>query len=127
MQDRNLTALDDDNRTWALACHLGGLGSLSSVPFAGIIAPLIIWLNKRDEHEYIDYHGKEALNFQISFAIYYAVTLTAAVILTFVLIGILLYPIVFLLYLAQIAGSIYGAIQAKNGEYFRYPLTIRFL
>ena len=37
MRDHILEELEDDNRTWALACHLRGLGSLSSVPFAGII------------------------------------------------------------------------------------------
>src|SRR5699024_59614 len=35
-----------------------------------IVGPLIIWLIKREEYGFIDYHGKEYLNFLISYTIY---------------------------------------------------------
>jgi uncharacterized Tic20 family protein len=35
-----------------------------------LLAPLIVWLMKRDESPEIDAHGKEAVNFQISMLIY---------------------------------------------------------
>src|SRR5699024_11645324 len=38
-----------------------------------ILGPIIIWLLKREESEYIDYHGKEGLNFVISYTAYFAV------------------------------------------------------
>src|SRR5438105_972285 len=47
-----------DERMMAMFCHLGGI-------LGGFILPLVIWLIKKDESRYIDYHGKEALNFQI--------------------------------------------------------------
>jgi len=57
-----------DDRTWAMLCHLSGLAGYV-VPFGNIFGPLIIWLIKRDQSWFVDDQGKEALNFQISWAI----------------------------------------------------------
>jgi hypothetical protein len=56
-------------RTWAMFCHLGTLLGYI-IPFANIIVPLIIWQMKKEESSFIRMHGKEALNFQISLMIY---------------------------------------------------------
>ncbi|TDQ29378.1 DUF4870 domain-containing protein [Zeaxanthinibacter enoshimensis] len=40
------------------------------IPFGNIIAPLVIWLANKEEHEFVDYNGKQALNFQISLLLY---------------------------------------------------------
>ena len=61
--------ISKDARMWAMLCHLGGLAALIPFPFAGIVAPLIIWLVKKEDHPFIDESGKEALNFQITIAI----------------------------------------------------------
>lgn len=127
MDPYEFAAPDRDTRRWAMMCHLGGLASLSSVPFAGILAPLIIWQAKRDEHPFIDDHGKEALNFQISMSIYYAVLLVAATILTFLVIGIFLWPFVGLVWLLQLIGAIVGGVRANEGGFYRFPGIIRFV
>jgi uncharacterized protein len=119
---------DTDARRWAMFCHLGGLaGPLTTVPFANVIVPLVIWLAKRDEHPFIDDQGKEALNFQIATGIYYTLLLVAAVILTFVLIGIFLWPFVFAIWLWQVIGAIYGAIKANDGQAVRFPFIFRLV
>src|SRR6516162_2610753 len=51
-----------DERMMAMFCHLGGI-------LGGFLVPLIIWMIKKEESRYIDYHGKEALNFQITMLI----------------------------------------------------------
>jgi uncharacterized Tic20 family protein len=40
------------------------------IPFSSFILPLLIWSNKRKESKYIDYHGKQVLNFQLSLFLY---------------------------------------------------------
>ena len=56
-----------DERTWAMFCHLSGfLGYFVVVPFASIIGPLVVWLLKKDASAFVDAHGKEAINFQIT-------------------------------------------------------------
>ena len=88
--------------------------------FTTIIAPLIIWLMKKDESEFINTHGKEYFNFFISYTIYTIV----ACLLMLILIGFLLVPILAVMWLVF---SIIAAVKAYNGEYYVIPLTIRFI
>ncbi|MDQ0206032.1 DUF4870 domain-containing protein [Alkalicoccobacillus murimartini] len=85
-----------------------------------IIAPLIIWVIKKDESKFINFHGKQYFNFVISYFIYGIV----AYILTIALIGFALIPIFFVLSLIFI---IVAAVKAYNGEMYVIPLTIRFI
>ena len=105
---------------WGMFCHLAALAALTGVPLAHVLAPLVVWLIKRDAHPFIDEQGKEALNFQISMTIY---ALVSAV-LIIVIIGLLLLPIVLI---ADLVLVIVASIKASNGQSYRYPLTIRFI
>jgi len=56
-----------EERNWGLAIHLAGvLGMLFIPPVGNILAVLVVWLIKRNESEFLDLNGKEALNFQIT-------------------------------------------------------------
>jgi len=116
----------NDARTWAMFCHLAGLaGFVIPVVLSGIIAPLIVWQMKKDEHPFIDEQGKEALNFQISMPLY-AMIGTAACFIT--CIGVVLIPfVVGAVYFVNLIFLIIAAIKANNGEHYRYPLSIRFI
>lgn len=109
----------DSERGWAMTCHLSTFAGYI-FPFANIIAPLIVWLCKRKDHEYIDQQGKEAINFQLSLSLYYFV----AFILVFMLVGIILIP---LLMLFRLIATIIASVDAYQGKAFRYPLCIRFI
>lgn len=108
-----------DERMWAMFCHLSGLVGFV-IPFGNIIAPLIIWMIKKEEYPLVNDQGKEALNFQISMTIY----ILASVILIFLVIGI---PLLVILGLFGLIMVIIASIKANEGEKYRYPLTIRFL
>jgi hypothetical protein len=114
--------LSKDARKWAMFCHLAGLaGLLPMTPvFGSVIAPLIIWQIKKDEFEFVDEQGKEALNFQISILIY----AIAAGLLCFACIGFFLLPAV---YIFDMIFLLIAAVKANNGERYRYPLSIRFI
>jgi uncharacterized Tic20 family protein len=90
------------------------------IPFAGIIAPIVIWQMKKDEIPALDAHGKMIANWMISALIYSAVSF----VLAFVLIGFLGF---IALAVVGVAFPIIGAIKAYNGELWEYPLTIKFL
>ncbi len=110
-------------RMWAMFCHLAGLAWLLwwVVPMiGGVIAPLIVWQLKKDEHSFIDEHGKEALNFQISMLIYGVI----AGLLCFACIGFVLLPAVMV---ADIVFSIIASTKGSGGRSYKYPLTIRFV
>jgi uncharacterized protein len=107
------------DRSWNIFTHLSAVIGFV-IPFGNIIGPLVIWLIKRDQLPSVAEHGREAVNFQISMSIY---TILAAISI-FAFVGILLLPVVILLNLVL---TIVAAVKASNGEFFRYPLTIRFV
>ncbi len=109
----------NDERSFATFAHLGALAGCV-IPMGSIILPLVIWLVKREESEYVDKQAKEALNFQISMAIMFIV----AGLLCFILIGI---PILIGLFVFDIVVSIIAAIRANEGRYYQYPINFRFI
>jgi uncharacterized protein len=88
--------------------------------FTVFIGPLVIWLVKKNESSYIDYHGREYLNFLISYAVYGIVS----GILMIVLIGFILAPVVGVL---GVVFTIIGAIKAYEGQEYRIPFIFRIL
>ena len=107
-------------RTWAALCHASALFGVF-LHFPGhILGPLIVWLVKRSDSSEIDAHGKEALNFQISMLIY---NLVAAV-FCLILIGFVFLAILWVLNAVFV---IIAAVQASDGKFYRYPMTIRFI
>lgn len=106
--------------TAALFVHLSAFSIFVGIPFGWIIGPLVIWLIFRDRSAFIDEHGKEALNFQISYTIYSMISL----ILCLILIGFLLLAAIGILWFIFV---IIATVRASNGEGYRYPFTIRFI
>ena len=108
-----------DERTWAMLSHFSAL-CMFIFPFGNILAPLIIWLIKKEEMSFVEDQAKEVLNFQISMTIY----LLISVILCFILIGI---PIVIGLVIFCFFITIIAAISANDGKAYRYPINLRLI
>lgn len=106
-------------RQWGMFAHLSALAGLI-IPFGNVLGPLIIWQIKKNEFPFVDDQGKEALNFQITVAIAAVVSM----ILTLILIGILL---LFAVGIAALVFSIIAGIKANEGQYYRYPFTLRLI
>jgi len=121
MQYRPVASLQTaDERQMGLLLHLSQLANIILFPI-GIIAPILIWQLNKDKIPALDAHGKMVMNWMLSTIIY----VIASVILIFVfLIGLI--PLVGLM-IAGIAFPIIGAVKANNGEFWEYPLTIKFL
>lgn len=114
-------AKDKNENTLGIVCHLLAFAQFALiVPCGNIIGPLVLWLLKRADSPYIDEHGKEVLNFNISWAIYGVIAGLSCLIL----IGFVIGPILFV---AWIVFVIIGSMKASEGKLYRYPLTIRFL
>ena len=112
--------IDDPNeRQWGMFTHLAALATFI-IPFGNIVGPLIIYLMKKDEYQFVDDQGKEVLNFQITWSI----ILFLSIIFIVVGIGILL---LIGFGIAWLILTIVGAIKANEGVYYRYPMTIKFL
>jgi uncharacterized protein len=117
----------NSTRQWEVLCHVSSMAGLLGFPFGNILGPLIVWLAKRNESAGVDAHGKESLNFHISWTVYGLVLGGLTAILSFILIGFLLIPVLILGWLAMVILVVVGSVKASNGELYRYPLTIRFI
>jgi len=86
-----------------------------------VVPALIMWLIKRDQSSFIDDHGKEAVNFQISLVLYSLVGFP----LMFVCgIGIAVWVAAYVL---GIVGLILASVAANKGQFYRYPVCLRFV
>ena len=97
----------------ALLSHLLGI-------LTGFLGPLIIWLIKKDDFKFVDDQGKEALNFQISVAMYALICIP----LFFIFIGIFLFVALGIFNLVMI---VIASIESNKGNAYRYPLCIRLV
>ncbi len=104
-------------RTYATFLHLSLLLFHLVLP---VVPALVMWLIKKDQSPYLDDHGKEAVNFQISVLIYGV----CAFVLLAIGIGVILIPLVYIL---GIVGMILAAVAANRGEYYRYPMCLRLI
>jgi uncharacterized protein len=102
-----------DERLWATLVHVGGI-------LFNFLPALIGYLVLKDRGPFIRAHTATALNFQITLLIAYVVSGA----LTIVLIGFLLLPAVWVM---SIVFSILASLAANKGEYYSYPLTIKFV
>lgn len=126
-----LERLNEPGSGLGALCHLLGFCTFI-FPFGNMIAPLVLWLWKKGESPWVDFHGKEALNFQISFFIYFAVLgiigvsflgLGMAFNSPFAFASIVPLALLVILFLAWVVLVILAALKAANGEKYYYPFT----
>ena len=99
--------------------HLSALSGVV-IPFGNIIGPLVVWQIKKDTLPFAADQGKEALNFNITMLI----AAFIGFLLTFVLIGLVLLP---LIGIAWLVFTILAGIKANEGGAYRYPYALRLV
>lgn len=104
--------------TWSMFIHLSQFCGYI-IPFAGLIAPIVLWQVKKSESRIIDRHGRIVANWIITEFILAVVF----GLLCFVLVGI---PLILVLFVLGIVFPVVGGIKANNGEAWSYPLSIKF-
>ena len=149
------TETTNPDKTVAAFIHLSTF-SKYFIPLGNFIFPLILWTAKKED-PFVDEHGKRALNFQISMFLYFVLVaaigisgvvimgmnisdqgplfisqdsiqvhdLSGAVplIVFMIVIGIILLG----LFITDIVAVISATIKAKDGENYKYPITINFI
>ena len=110
-----IAEVTQEEKTMAMLAHL------LAIP-GGFIAPLIIYLIKKDDSAFIKDQAREALNFQITAVI----AMLTFILFTFITCGYggILFPF---LGIAIPVFCIIAGIKANEGEKYRYPLNIRIV
>jgi len=103
---------EPDSRNMALLAHLLGI-------FTGFLGALIIWFLKKDTDPFVDKHGKEALNFQLTVLICHAILILPSFCVLFI-------PTL-AIYVVNIIFCILATVAANRGEDYRYPINIRII
>jgi uncharacterized Tic20 family protein len=113
-----------ESRQWIVILHLSALAGFLLVGFGQILGPLIVWLIKKNEVPGLDAAGKDVLNFQLSWTIWWVLSWVV-----FFVAGCLIIPLAVpaILLIAWVVVGVNGAIKASNGVAYKFPLTLRFL
>ncbi len=135
-------------RNWAMGAHLSALIAIAGLPFGHILGPLIVYLVKGHESEFVAAHARASLNYQITLSIAVIVAVigglavmfgfmlplhdasdsaTAAAGLSFAGLWIAFGLAVLLVMLLSVIFIILGTIAASEGRPYHYPFAIRFL
>lgn len=130
-----------------MAAHLSALVAVAGLPFGHVLGPLIVYLVKGHESEFVGEHAKASLNYQITISILGLVAILVAVGLSlgflvnsaaydngsaepaigFGVLWIAIGIAVVLLLLVSLIFIIMGTIAANEGRPYTYPFAIRFL
>jgi uncharacterized protein len=131
-------------RNWAMAAHLSALVAIAGLPFGHVLGPLVVYLIKGHESEFVGKHARASLNYQISISIYaialgivvvasalglavYSSSDSAAAFRPFVVLWVGVAIVVLLVLLFSIVFIIMGTIAAGEGRLYTYPFAIRLL
>lgn len=127
-ESSTMVGLTEQERNWAMAAHLAAFGcALLTSWFFGIggaLGALAVWFMKRDESAFVAEHAKEALNFNVTMAIV-AVLLIGVSIFTLGIGLILTIPAAAVIAIVWFVCTLIAAMRAKEGQPYRYPMTLR--
>lgn len=109
-----------EQRTYALLMH-ASIVLMHVLPLVSFVVPLAMWLARRRHAPFLNDHGREAVNFHLSIALYW-------------LVGLALTPlcgvgagVIVAAYLLALVGGVMACVAASRAEYFRYPMCVRFI
>ncbi|TPN85205.1 DUF4870 domain-containing protein [Aquimarina algicola] len=145
-----------NHKNIATFIHLG-VFSKYFIPFGNYIIPILLWTTNKEKSDFINTHGKEAINFQLS-VLLYSIILGVFSFPFFVfnifgdtsffnlfqfdnininisnpvgfgtLIGASFVGVVALIgFFLEIMFIITASLKANKGEYYKYPLNITFI
>lgn len=111
-------------RRWAMTCHLMVLSGLI-IPFGNLLGPLAIWLWKRKESDFIYFHGKTAINYQLTLFLFLIGCTIVAVFTGFAVMFVA--PILGILSIYSCIMIIVSAVKSYQGDYVEIPLSAEFI
>jgi uncharacterized Tic20 family protein len=132
-------------RNWAMAAHLSALVAVAGLPFGHVLGPLVVYLVKGHESEFVGEHARASLNYQITISLLAILAVIVALAATFGFIvplsnaesptagfNLAALWIAFgvgslIAVLASILFVILGTLAASEGRTYNYPFAIRFL
>lgn len=129
-----------------MAAHLTALVAIAGMPFGHVLGPLVVYLLKSHESDFVHEHATASLNYQltVSLCAIVGIIIAAAATLGFVVplssiagsttagfnlaaLWIAVGVAVLIVILASVLFIILGTIAASDGRLYTYPFAVRFL
>jgi uncharacterized protein len=111
-----------EERTWSVLAHLSMFLNLLT-GFLGPVVALIIWLLYKDRSQKVAFHALQSMWFQLGWLVILAVGWAVTGLLTTILIGFLLIPVMALVSVVPFVHAAYAAYRVSKGEEYRYPVA----
>lgn len=111
-----------EERTWSILSHLSMFLNLFT-GFLGPIAALIIWLVYKDRSQRVAFHALQSMWYQIGWLVVLAVGWTVTGLLTLILIGFLLIPVMAIVSVVPFVHAAYAAYRVSRDDAYRYPIA----
>ena len=111
-----------DEQTWSVLSHLSVLLSLIT-GVGGPIAALVIWLVFKDRSDRVAFHALQSFGYQVAWTVLLAVGWTITGVLSLVLVGLLLIPVMLVATFIPIVHQCYAAYKVNKGLNYRYPFV----
>lgn len=108
-----------DENTWSVVSHLSIFLNLFT-GFLGPVAAFVIWLVYKDRSPRVSFHALQSLWYQVAWIVVLGIGWTVSGVLTIVLIGFLLFPVMALLTLVPLVHAAYAAYKVNEGVDYRY-------
>ncbi len=105
-------------RTWSMLAHLSVLAGLVGLMPLGA---LIIWIVYKDRSPKVGFHALQALWYQIAWLVILVVGWFVTFVLSLILIGLLLMPVMLIASLVPFVHGCYAAYKVNQGVDYRYP------
>jgi uncharacterized Tic20 family protein len=129
VQPKKKTNPSKDPATVASLAHFSILLILLIGPFS-IVVPLLIWLlerNKPDRSKIIEFQAKQAFYYQVAAYLISFILGALIGILSIIVVGFLLIPVLVLFGIAVIVYGVYAGVKVFQGEDFRYIYVADFI
>jgi uncharacterized protein len=111
-----------DENTWSVLAHLSVFVNLLT-GFLGPVVALIIWFVYRDRSERVSFHALQSALYQLAWAVILAIGWTITALLTVIIIGLLLIPVMIVLSVVPFVHMAYAAYKVNQGVDYRYPFV----
>src|ERR687885_690402 len=111
-----------EEKTWSVLAHLSIFLNLFT-GFLGPVVALVIWLVYRDRSQKVAFHALQSMWYQVAWIVILAIGWAFTGLLTMILIGFLLIPVMALVSVVPFVHAAYAAYRVSKGEEYRYPVA----
>ena len=108
-----------EERSWSVVAHLSIFLNLFT-GFLGPVAALVIWLVYRDRSPRVAFNALQAMWYQVAWLVLLGVGWALTGLLTLILVGFLLIPVMALATVVPFVHAAYAAYRVSKGDDYRY-------